>query len=129
MKPLKILLTIHAVITFLAGLALIIFPELIPKSVDVYISKNQYLLCYFLAACEISIAYLSFQATKIQDTKALKIILNSFIIFHLATAILEVYSLKFGVSVMIVFNIILRFVISTIFLMMKFKFLQKNSRL
>lgn len=55
-KPLKILFKVHAIITFLAGLVLVISPEIIQKMVDVSISKNQSILCYFLAACEFAIA-------------------------------------------------------------------------
>ena len=92
-----------------------ISPEAIPKMVDVSVSKNQYILCYFLAACEFGIAYLSFQTTKIREAKAIRIILFSFIIFHLATAVLEVFVLQNGVSKALILNIILRIVVSLLF--------------
>lgn len=114
-KPLKILLIVHAIVTFLAGLFLVIFPELIPKMVDVSVTKNQYILCYFVAACEFAIAYLSFQTAKIKDFNAVRIILNSFIIYHSITAILEVFVLKNGESKVLILNIVLRIIISFLF--------------
>lgn len=114
-KALKIILIVHAIVTFLAGLVLVISPELIPKMVNVSISKNQYIICYFLAACEYAIAYLSFKTTILKDFDAIKIILISFIIFHLATAILEVLALQNGVSKVLILNIVLRIIISFLF--------------
>jgi len=57
---LKGLLTIHGSITLAASMVLIITPTAIPKSVSIDITSNEYLLCYFLGAAELGIAFLSF---------------------------------------------------------------------
>jgi len=112
---LKQLLIIHAVITFAAGFVLMIAPALIPSTVDVSVSSQQYLLCYFLAAAEFAIAYLSFFSIKIEDIKALQIICTTFIIFHTATGLLEIYAWTNGLSGKIWGNVVLRIVIVILF--------------
>jgi peptidoglycan/LPS O-acetylase OafA/YrhL len=115
MKNLKLLLIIHAVITLAAAIVLVIAPALIPKTVDIEIAHDQYLLSYFLGAAELGIAYLSFQSRKIKDRYALKIIIVSFIIFHIATGLLEAYGLTQGLSSKIIGNIVLRIIIVALF--------------
>lgn len=114
-KNLNILLTVHAIITLAAGIVLIIAPAAIPHTVHIQIHPDQYLLSYFLGAAEISIAYLSFCSTKINDKYALRLIARSFIIFHCATAALEVYGLFSGSDPKIIVNIVLRIIISILF--------------
>lgn len=103
---------IHAFVTFLAGLVLVIASRAIPHMVSVSVSKNQYILCYFVAASEFSIAYLSFQTTKVKDLIAIRVIFISFIVFHLITAVLEVFVLQNGESKVLILNIVLRIIIS-----------------
>ena len=115
MRNLKLLLTIHAIVTLAAAIALIVTPELIPNTVDITISHNQYLLSYFLGAAELGIAYLSFQSRKINDAYALRIIVISFIIFHAATGLLEIYALSRNTSPKIIVNTLLRIVMVSLF--------------
>lgn len=115
MKELRILLVVHAVVTFAAAVVLIVSPTFIPAKVDIRIYPEQYLLSYILGAAELGIAYLSFQSRKIIDTQALRIIVMSFIVFHLATALLELYELSQGLSPNIIGNVVLRFAISILF--------------
>jgi hypothetical protein len=112
---LKILLTIHAIVTLAAGVVLIIAPTAIPKTVDIHISPEEYLLSYFLGAAELGIAYLSFYSRKINDKYALRVIIATFIVFHTATGMLEIYGLLQGVSFKIIGNIILRLVVIGLF--------------
>lgn len=114
-KTLKSLLIFHGLITFAAAVVLIVVPNAIPKTVDIYISSKEYLLCYFLGAAEFCIAFLSFFARKIEDKKALRLISSTFIVFHLATGGLETFALFQGISSKIVFNILLRIIISVLF--------------
>lgn len=112
----KKLLIIHAIVTLAAGLVLIIFPTVIPQTVNMMIEKNQYLLCYFLAAAEVAIAYLSFYASKLKDAQSLKLIINTMIIFHAVTLLLELLAyMQEGVGNKIVPNIALRIVIIILF--------------
>lgn len=65
------ILLIHAVITFAAAIVLVILPAFIPSTVNIKITSEQYLLSYFLATAEISIAYLSFVCRNIKDLSQL----------------------------------------------------------
>lgn len=114
-KVLKSVLIIHGLITLAAGIVLVVAPTLIPKTVNIDISPNQYLLSYFLAAAELGIAYLSFFAVTIADKNALRIICSTFIVFHLATCGLEIYAFIEGISSKIIFNIILRILVTALF--------------
>src|SRR6218665_1020952 len=99
-----LLLLVHGLITFAASVVLILAPAAIPKMVDIYISPDPYLLCYFLGAAQMSIAFLSFFARNISDPYALRIVCSSFIVFHIATALLEIYAFIKGVDSAILFN-------------------------
>jgi hypothetical protein len=114
-RVLKGLFIIHGLITFAASIVLVIAPTIIPKTVNIDISGNEYLLCYFLGAAELAIAFLSFFGTTIEDKKALRIISSTFIVFHSATGILETYALIWGISSKIILNIIFRIVIAVLF--------------
>jgi hypothetical protein len=57
-RVLKGLLIIHGLITFAASIVLVIAPTVIPKTVNIDISGNEYLLSYFLGAAELAIAFL-----------------------------------------------------------------------
>lgn len=114
-RGLKVLLIIHALITFAASTVLVIAPTAIPKSVNINIASNEYLLCYLLGAAELGMAFLSFLGRTIEDIHALRIISSTFIVFHCATGVLETYALIQGISSKIVFNIILRIVIAVLF--------------
>src|SRR5215213_8548012 len=86
-KPLRTLLLVHALLTLAAGIVLAGLPAAIPRSVGIAVNKSQYLICYFLGAAELAVAYLSFASRNLKDRSALRVIITSFIIFHLATAI------------------------------------------
>ena len=114
-RPLKTLLLIHGLITLAAGLVLIIVPPAIPRIVNIAISPNAYLICYLLAAAELSIAFLSFFSWQLKSSQALVLISSTFIIFHITTAALEAVALARGTSTAILFNILLRITISLLF--------------
>jgi len=109
------LFLMHAIVTLAAGIILIASPAFIPATININIEAPQYLLCYFVAAAELSVAYLSFCSRKIKDKYSLRIISISFIVFHLVTAILELYVFTQGVSSKIVANIMLRIGIVILF--------------
>ena len=64
----------HAIVTLAAGIILIVSPTFIPATVKISIEPSEYLLCYILAAAELSVAYLSFYSRKIKDKYSLRII-------------------------------------------------------
>jgi|SRR5690606_35863261 len=114
-KSLKVLLLVHGLITFAASIVLIFAPTVIPKTVNIHISPNEYLLCYFLGAAELSIAFLSVFARKIEDNYSLQLISTAFIVFHLSTGVLEVFALAHGLTSKIIINVLLRITISILF--------------
>jgi hypothetical protein len=90
---LNIWLIVHAVITLAAGVVLIATPGIIPSTAGIDLPGNAVLLAYFLGAAEIAIAFLSFGASKIREIQALMLIIWTFIIFHAATAAVELYDI------------------------------------
>lgn len=109
------ILLMHSIMTCLAGIMLIVSPSIIPDTVEVHVQKNQYLLCYLLAAAEFAIAYLSFSSRKINDFAILKPIIITLIIFHASTMALEIVSITNGVSLTLLGNIIARGIIVFMF--------------
>jgi hypothetical protein len=109
------LLIFHAIITLAAGLVLIVYPPLIPATVNIELHQNQFLLCYFLAAAELALAYLSFYGSKRTDFATLRMVTFTMIIFHSATLLLELFALANGLSPKIIANIVARIVIIGLF--------------
>lgn len=105
---LRILAILHAVITTLAGIVLVIAPSFIPNTVGISLDPSAYLICYLLAASEFSIAVLSYGIVVIKDRNAIRIIVLSLIIFHGSAAVLELYAFTQGLSPAIWGNIALR---------------------
>ncbi|HZH04565.1 MAG TPA: hypothetical protein VEY30_12340 [Myxococcaceae bacterium] len=110
------LLLIHAVVTFAAGIVLVVAPELIPSSVNIQLDPGAYLVCYLLAGCEFGVAALSFGARRLTDPAALRLISRSFIVMHASTALVEVYAyVRGGLSVGLWANVALRVAVCAVF--------------
>jgi hypothetical protein len=105
----------HAIVTLAAGIVLVIAPPLIPETVSIKITPNEYLICYFLGAAEFAISYLSFFSRKIKDPKVLQLVSSTFIVFHLTTGMLELYAFTQGISIKILGNIVIRIIVSFLF--------------
>lgn len=112
---LRILFAVHALLTLAAGVVLIVAPELIPGAVGIKLEPNAYLLCYLLAAAELSIAFLSWSSRKISDVRALRLIITAFIVFHTASGILEIYASAKSASAIIWGNVAVRVFIVFLF--------------
>jgi multisubunit Na+/H+ antiporter MnhC subunit len=56
---LRVLLVVHAVITFAAGVVLVVVPAAIPNVIGIQLASDSFIICYLLAAAEVGIAYLS----------------------------------------------------------------------
>jgi multisubunit Na+/H+ antiporter MnhC subunit len=50
------LLLIHAIVTFAAGVVLLVAPDLIPRTVGIRITSSVYLVCYLLGTSELGLA-------------------------------------------------------------------------
>ena len=114
-KNLRILLVLHAVVTFAAAVVLIVAPVLIPNAVDINLESGAYLICYLLAAAELSIAFLSWSGRTISDARALRVVIISFILFHAASGVLEMYALIQGVSTFVLGNVAVRVIVVFLF--------------
>lgn len=109
------LFVIHALVTFAAGVVLIAAPEKIPETVGIQIKQSAYLLCYLLGSAELALAFLSYYSRTLTDAKSLRLIARTFILFHAATAAVEVYAFTQGSSAAIWGNVALRIVIIVLF--------------
>jgi hypothetical protein len=112
---LKLLFRIHGFITMIAAAVLIFFPAVIPHAAGFELLPGQYLLCYLLGAAELGIAFLSFAAPSVNDKKAIRLIATSFIIFHLATAVLEAVAVFQQWRVEVIINLLMRLLIAFLF--------------
>ena len=119
-------LILHAIVTFAAGVVLIVAPGAIPGTVDIPVNHQTNLLCYFLGVGEISLAVLSYFGRKLSDGQALQLICLTFIVFHLLTALVEIYAFIQGGSAKIWANVILRLLVTGLFIYYGLKIRQKN---
>lgn len=109
------LLTLHALVTFAAGVVLIVAPGVIPGFVNIQVDRRTYLLCYLLSASELSLAALSYFSRKLSDRQALQLICLTFIVFHSLTAVVEVYAFSQGASARIWANVLVRMIVTGLF--------------
>jgi len=114
-RTLRLLLTVHAVATLAAAIVLVVAPAAIPTTVGIVIAPSAFLLCYLLAAAELGIGVVSWGARNLTDATALRLVLASFIVFHGASAILELWAFVNGLSARIWANLAFRLVAVTLF--------------
>src|SRR5262245_38569001 len=94
---LRALLALHAFVTAAAGIVLAIVPAAIPAAVGIVLDPSAYLVAYFISGAEFSIAYLSLRAVTLQG-EALRLAVQTIVVFHAATGLLEMYALLQGVD-------------------------------
>ncbi|SHJ76596.1 hypothetical protein SAMN02745146_0114 [Hymenobacter daecheongensis DSM 21074] len=109
------LLLLHALVTLGAGVVLILSPARIPATVGIALPPDARLLAYLLGAAELALGALSYLARRIQDAGALRVVVRTFIGFHLATAAVEVLAFSQGLTARIWGNVALRLLISLLF--------------
>ena len=114
-KALRLLLVIHGFITLAAGVVLVAAPRAIPSFVDVDLAPGGFVVCYFLAGAEFSIAFLSFYGARCRETESIRLTVLTIIVFHASTAVLEVYALKQGIDVRLWSNVALRVIVIALF--------------
>jgi hypothetical protein len=114
-KGLRAALVAHGVITAAAGLVLTLAPGLIPSVAGIYLAPNGYVLAYLLAGAEFGFSALSFGSSGVTDTRALRLVVWTCIVFHASSGILEVYAYAQGASVAILANVAARAVVVGIF--------------
>jgi hypothetical protein len=112
---LRILLVIHAAITFAAGAVLVVAPGAIPGVIGVHLAPGSFVLCYFLAGAEFGIAFLSLYGAKCRSGEAIRLVVHTIIVFHGSTAALEIYALTQGIDVRLWGNVALRAIVIGLF--------------
>ena len=112
---LRILLVIHAIITLAAGVVLVVAPEAIPSVIGIHLAPGSFLICYLLAGAEFSISFLSFYGVRCRDAECIRLVVRTIIVFHAATAVLEIYALTQGIDLKFWGNVALRVIVIAIF--------------
>jgi hypothetical protein len=112
----RLLLTLHALVTFAAGVVLIAAPDLIPGAVGAHVPSDAYLVCYLLGAAELAVAFLSFAGRNLRQPEAVRLVIGTMIVFHGCTAAVEVYAFARGVHAGIWANVAVRGVVIALFL-------------
>jgi hypothetical protein len=114
---LRAVFVVHGLITLAGAVVLTVFPKAIPSVVGIELQRPEYLLVYLVGAAELSVAVLSFGATRITDPAALRLIVATFVVLHCASGILDiVYMGVVGASGGLIANTIARFAVVTLFL-------------
>jgi hypothetical protein len=117
MRTLRAVFVVHGLITLAGAAVLIAIPTAIPSAVGITIGRSDYLLVYLVAAAELTVAVLSFGATRITDVAALRLIVSTFVVLHLASGILNVvYMALTKANGTMVANTVLRFTVVAVFL-------------
>jgi hypothetical protein len=114
-RGLRTLLVAHGFITLAAAIVLVVAPGLIPSVVGIDLEPRADVLAYLLAGAEFGLAVLSFGASRVADSRALRLIVWSLIAFHGSSGVLEVYAYAQGASVAIIGNVAARVVIVLLF--------------
>jgi hypothetical protein len=112
---LRILLVIHAIITFAAGAVLVVEPEAIPSAISIHLGPGAFLVCYLLAGAEFSFAFLSFHGSQCRDPQVIRLVVRAIIVLHASTAVLEIYALTQGIDVRLWSNVALRVIVIALF--------------
>lgn len=112
---LRILLIIHAIITFAAGVVLVVAPGAIPSVIGIHLAPESFVICYFLAAAEFSVGFLSIYGTRCRETESIRLLVYTIIVFHASTGVLEIYALTQGIDVRLWGNVALRVIVIALF--------------
>ncbi|RYY39047.1 MAG: hypothetical protein EOO08_12295 [Chitinophagaceae bacterium] len=115
MMSLRLVFLLHGIITLLAAIVLVSWPEAIPRTAGIELTREQYLLCWFLAAAEFALGYLSIAARNFSDPRAIRSVCRCFFLFHLFTALMEAISIEQEVSVALIANAVVRVLVAGLF--------------
>lgn len=112
---LRLLLTLHGLVTLAAGVVLIVAPGLVPSAVGIRIPADAYLVCYLLGAAELAMAFLSFAGRTLRHPEGTRLVAWTMIVFHGCTAAAEAYAFARGVHASIWANVALRLAVIALF--------------
>ncbi|WP_433416256.1 hypothetical protein ACQP1V_39770 [Microtetraspora malaysiensis] len=112
---LRILLTLHGLVTLAAGVVLVVAPGLVPSAVGIRIPADAYLVCYLLGAAELAVAFLSFAGRTLRHPEGTRLAAQTLIVFHGCTAAVEAYAFTRGLHAAIWANVALRMAVIALF--------------
>ena len=116
MKALRAIFLVHGLITLAGAVVLTVLPTAIPSAVGIAVERPDYLLVYLVRAAELAVAVLSFGAIRITDPDALRLIVTTFVVLHLASGILDIVYLSLtAVTATMIANTVLRFTVVVLF--------------
>ena len=118
-RGLRRLLIAHGVITFVAGVLLIVAPNLIPGAAGITLEPHAYLLAYLLAGAEFGFSALSLRGAQLTDAAALSVIVLACVVFHGSSALVEGYAITRGVRAVVWLNVAARVLVIALFLYLK----------
>src|ERR1700736_2748306 len=117
MRTLGGVLVVVCLNTLSGAAVLIAFPTAIPSAVGITIGRSDYLLVYLVAAAELTVAVLSFGATRITDVAALRLIVSTVVVLHPGSGVLHVVDKALTkANGTVVANPALRFTVVAVFL-------------
>lgn len=112
MKTLRAVFVVHGLITLAGAIVLMVFPTAIPSMVGITLERHDYLLVYLVGAAELAVAVLSFGAARLTDRGALRLIVTTLVVLHLASGILDlVYMGLTEANTTMIGNTVLRFTV------------------
>jgi hypothetical protein len=115
---LRAVFVVHGFITLAGAVVLTVFPTAIPSAVGITVERPEYLLVYLVGAAELAVAVLSFGATRLTDSAALRLVVTTFVVLHGASGVLDlVYMAVIGPNATIIANAVLRFTVVAVFLL------------
>lgn len=113
----NILMVINAALNLGATLLLTVKPEIIANSVGFPAVREAHPMGYMLGASEVGLVIMFFFGRNVQDTAALRVILEAGAGFHIASALAQIYAIvqdQEGNAVWV--NILLRTVLASLLL-------------
>ena len=114
---LRALLLVHGLLTLAAALVLVVAPAFIPALIGIELTTDAYLVVYLLAAAQLAIAVLSLGGSRLADATGLRLIANTCVVLHAASAALIIYATHGQpVNRIVVLNVIARCVIIVLFI-------------
>lgn len=112
---------LQAIITTATALTLAIAPGVIPATFGLTLTRDAFLLCYFYAATELSLAYLSLVAVRVHDSQVRRLLCRYFLFVHVVEGAAGLYGVAQGLPTKVVGNSARHFVIAAVFAFAAFR--------
>lgn len=111
----------QAVITAATSLVLLAAPDAIPASFGLELTVGAHLLCYFYAATELSLAYLSVATMRGHDSRAARLLYGYFLFVHAVEGAAGLYAVVQGSPAKVLANSGAHFGVASVFALAVFR--------